>query len=139
MAATPAELNEFIRDYLAALAARDVDFVRENSIEDAEAGYSGFHTGDEPVDWSIQSTVDALSPLSPARLEKSAPTGWMIGDVAWFTDFPHGVLPNGQMLDDFVRLTVIARRVDGDRWKVAHWHISEQVARNLDPNAPADA
>ncbi len=139
MSATSPALNDFIRDYLAALAARDVAYVRENSIEDGEAGYSGFHTGGVPVDWSIQSTVDVLAPLSPARLVKSAPTGWVIGDVAWFTDFPHGVLPNGQVLDDFVRLTVIARRVDGDRWKVAHWHISEQVSRDLDPNAPAGA
>lgn len=139
MSATPPELNDFIRDYLAALAARDTAFVLENSVEDTEAGYSGFHTGGEAIDWSIQSTVDALTPLSPARLEKSGPKGWMIGDVAWFTDFPHGVLPNGQVLDDFVRLTVIARRVEDDRWKVAHWHISEQVPRDLDPHAPVDA
>lgn len=138
MAATTQELNDFIRDYLAALAARDAQFVLENSVEDDEAGYSGIHTGGEPIDWNVQATADAITPLSPARLEHSNPKGWMIGDVAWFTDFPHGVLPNGRVLDDHVRLSIVARRVDG-RWKVAHWHISEQVPRDLDPNAPTDA
>lgn len=136
MSATTQELNNFIRDYLAALAARDSAFVLENSVEDDEAGYSGIHTGGEPVDRVIQSTADAIAKLAPAKLVKSNPKGWMVGDVAWFTDFPHGVLPNGQVLDDHVRLTVVARRV-ADRWKVAHWHISEQVPRDLDPNAPA--
>ncbi len=137
MAATPQELNDFIRDYLAALAARDAQFVIENSVADDEAGYSGIHTGDEPINWTIQETAEAIAPLAPAVLHGSAPKGWMIGDVAWFTDFPHGVLPNGQVLPDFVRLSVVARRKDGV-WKVAHWHISEQVPRDLDPSAPAE-
>jgi hypothetical protein len=135
MSATTPELNNFVRDYLAALAARDAAFVLDNSVEDDEAGYSGIHTGGEPIDWNIASTAEAISSLSPAQLDGSSPKGWMIGDVAWFTDFPHGVLPNGQVLDDHVRLTIVVRRV-AERWKVAHWHISEQVPRDLDPNAP---
>jgi len=54
----------------------------------------------------------------------------MIGDIAWLVDFPTGVLPNGEPLPDPVRVSFVMRRVKGE-WKMAHWHVSESVSRDL--------
>lgn len=133
-ASTPA-MNNLVRDYLAALAARDTDFVIRHSVTGGAAGYSGIHSGPGLVDLSVDSTVRAVAPMPPARLGNSDPTGWYQGDVAWLTDFPVGVLPSGEELPNICRATVVLCHVDGE-WKVAHWHLSEAVARDLSADAP---
>lgn len=135
MPATTPDMNQLARDYLAALAARDTDFVRKHSIADIPEGYSGVHTGPGLVDFSVDSTVHTISPLAPARLGNSDPSGWYRDSVAWLTDFPTGVLPNGEELPNICRATVVMCQIAGE-WKVAHWHISEAVGRDLSVDAP---
>jgi hypothetical protein len=135
MPATTPAMNDLVRDYLAALAARDTDFVIRHSVAGDDAGYSGIHTGPGLVDFSVDSTVRTVAPLPPARLGNSDPSGWYQDGVAWLTDFPVGVLPSGEELPNVCRATVVLCLADGE-WKVAHWHMSEAVGRDLSTDAP---
>jgi len=129
MAATTQAMNDFCKKWLAACLSRDVVWLAENSIEDDESGYLGIHSG-KTIDRSIADSVASLGPAPPASCLNSAPTGWMIGDVAWLVDYPIGVLPNGYQLPEPIRVTFVMRRV-GNAWKMAQWHLSESFPRNL--------
>lgn len=129
MATTTREMNDFAKDYFAACLARDVEYIAAHTIEDEESEYLGVHSGLH-IDRSIADSVEAIGPLPPASCVNSNPRGWVIGDVAWLVDFPHGVLPNGEALPDPVRVTFVMRKVRGE-WKMAHWHLSESVTRDL--------
>ena len=129
MAATTQEMNDFAKEYFAACLARDVEYIAAHSVEDEESDFVGFHSGAH-IDRSIADVFESIGPLDPASCVDSNPSGWVIGDVAWLIDFPRGVLPNGEALPDPVRVTFVMRRVAGE-WKMAHWHLSESVERDL--------
>jgi len=129
MAKTTQAMNDFAKEYFAACLARDVNYIAAHSIEDDDTGYTGFHSG-KTIDYSIADSVASIGPAPPASCINSAPYGWMIGDIAWLVDFPTGVLPNGEPLPDPVRVSFVMRRVKGE-WKMAHWHVSESVSRDL--------
>jgi len=129
MATTPQAMNNFAKKYFAACLARDVDYIAAHTVEDEESGFIGFHSG-KTIDRHIADTIASIGPAPPASCINSAPRGWMVGDVAWLIDFPTAILPNGQKLPDPVRVTFVMRKVRGE-WKMAHWHLSESLSRDL--------
>lgn len=124
--ATP-EMIELCDQNMRACAQREVGWIAENSFEDEEAGFVGIHTTPGPVDYSIQQAVDALGPVAKALSLDVKSQGWYIGDVAWFVSFFTGQVPDGEQF--VVRGTTVMRRVNGV-WKIAHWHVSEEVDRS---------
>ncbi len=129
MAATTQEMNDFAKEYFAACLARDVEYIAAHSVEDEESDFVGFHSGGH-VDRKIADIYESIGSHEPASCVDSNPSGWMVGDVAWLIDFPRGVLPSGEALPDPVRVTFVMRRIAGE-WKMAHWHLSESVERDL--------
>jgi len=129
MATTTQAMNNFAKKYFAACLARDVDYIAAHTVEDEESGFIGFHSG-KTIDRRIADTIASIGPAPPASCINSAPRGWMVGDVAWLIDFPTAILPNGHKLPDPVRVTFVMRKVKGE-WKMAHWHLSESLPRDL--------
>jgi hypothetical protein len=118
--------------YLDACVTRDAAYVAANSIDDPAGSYLGITTGPGPGN-NLQETVEHLRGLKPVKWGGLNPKGYVVGDVAWFTDYAKGIIPSGQQLD--VRATLLMRRVEGV-WKVVHFHVSEGVQREgikLDP------
>ena len=125
--ATP-ELIEFARNYLAALVARDTEYLADTSLDGEDCRYSGI--GSLPDEqWDLQDLLAHLSDFPPTRFVNSQPSGFYIDDVAWLIDFPGCELPDGRVLA--MRISLVLRRVEG-KWKAVHWHVSEGVARSLD-------
>ncbi len=121
------DLVGFTKRYLQALVARDTAYVLAHSIDTPGCAYVGI--GSLPDErWSLAELVDHLGEFPPTEFLDSIPTGCVEGDVAWLTDYPTCVLPSGETVA--IRATVVLKRVRG-AWKVAHWHVSEGVAREL--------
>ena len=125
-AATP-ELIDFARRYLAALVARDTEFLATTSFDSDDCRYLGIGSPPEEY-WDLDQLISHLGDFPPTRFVGSEPNGYCAGDVAWLTDFPGCELPDGTVLS--MRITLVLLRIDGD-WKAVHFHVSEGVARSI--------
>lgn len=121
------KLIELANRYFRACTDRDIDYIENNSIDDPENSYSGITTGTDGV-YSLSGIIDHLRGLPKVGYMDLNPKGYVVGDFAWFTDAPGGIMPSGQQIE--VRATLLMRRV-GEEWKVVHFHVSEGVFREL--------
>jgi hypothetical protein len=120
-------LVAFARRYLEACVTRDVDYLAANSIDDPEGSYSGINSGPGPG-LGMAVNIAHFREVPPVKWSGLSPEGYVVGDLAWFTDYAKGVLPSGNQLD--IRVTLIMRRI-GVEWKTVHYHVSEGVAVDL--------
>lgn len=120
-----AALQRLAMRFLQACVDRDADYVAANSIDEPAGSFTIIGTG-LGTDWSLGNFTGHLRGLKPVQWSGLEPRGYVLGDMAWFTDLAQGILPDGRTLD--IRVTLIMRRV-GSSWKVVHNHISEGVHR----------
>lgn len=121
-----AALTELAVKYLEANVVRDSTYVFENSIDLPKGSYTGIGSG-TGTDWKLKYAAGHLDGLKKVGWEGLDPKGYVVGDVAWFTDLAHGVLPDGEKID--IRISLVMRKV-GDEWKTVHHHVSEGVDRS---------
>lgn len=119
-------LTELAVKYLEANVIRDSKYVFENSIDLPKGSYTGIGSG-TGTDWKLKYAAGHLDGLKKVGWEGLDPKGYVVGDVAWFTDLAHGVLPDGKKID--IRISLVMRKV-GDEWKTVHHHVSEGVDRS---------
>jgi hypothetical protein len=120
-------LLDLARRYLEACVTRDADYLAANSIDDPEGSYLGINTGPGPG-LDMKANIAHFRTVPPVTWSGLSPEGYVVGDLAWFTDYAKGVLPSGKQLD--IRVTLIMRRI-GETWKTVHYHVSEGVVADL--------
>ena len=118
---------ELARRYLEACVTRDADYLAANSIDDPAGSYLGINTGPGPG-LGMEVNIAHFREVPPVQWSGLSPEGYVVGDLAWFTDYAKGVLPSGKQLD--IRVTLIMRRI-GETWKTVHYHVSEGVPVDL--------
>lgn len=126
--AVPADDNamEAVVNYLQANVLRDVNYVFANSIDLPKGSYVGMGSG-TGKDFSLEYAAGHLAGLKPVSWEGLSPEGYMVGNMAWFTDLATAVLPDGRKV--LIRITVVMRKV-GEQWYAVHHQVSEGVSRS---------
>lgn len=122
-----AELTKLATLFLEACVTRDADYLAAHSIDAPVGSFTGIGTGSsDTANWTHAVNVEHFRHLKPVKWSGLSPDGYVVGDMAWFTDLAKGIMPDGQELT--IRTTLIMRRIDG-AWKAVHYHVSEPVVR----------
>ncbi len=119
-----ATLVDLAVKWLRACVERDDVFVAENSLDQPPGLFTCIATAGPS--FGLQAFADHLRGLKKAGWAGLQPTGYVVGDTAWFTGVEEGLLPWGEPLT--IRITLVLVR-SMKTWKVVHCHVSESVAR----------